>query len=245
MRISYKMAWYIVSAARVTALAAAGFNFFLIIYQTDAQVDAALAAIPFGGMGVVLLNGDDTAKETQVTRLKDYGSVYGFLITDEANLVPEPTIKQMSDYNAVKVIAPSKYVFASYHIEPTGVRNPESVVREGGKAYDYVFLNFYPCTWGRSDKEAGAALESACAAARAFFPGTCPIIPMEQAAGCTSDTPGRCRPINGLLQAQHNIWVAAGLMPLGAVGWYGDATNPENENLSSSSALLAEASAVS
>ena len=244
--IDYKGAWYVLTPERVTALANAGFYFFLPIYQNDAQIDAVLAAVPAGCPVCVLTSGDDAEKARQITRLKNHNTVTGFLIDDETNLAGMSTAVQAARYAWCKSVAPFKAVFGSYHVEPTGLANPnnDSVVTAAGTAWDYLFVNFYPVTWGRTDTEAAEALTAACAATRQVFPVRCPIIPIEQAAGVVTETAGLCRPIGGLLQAQHDIWAAAGLVPLSAIVYYGDATNPETDNLTSNAELLAESVSV-
>lgn len=244
-----KGAWWVDSPVAVATLAAAGFSLYIIPDITDAQLDATLDAVPPGHYPIVLLRGDAARKEATVRRLKGR-NFFGYITHDEPNVGGTllGVWTQQEYYETVKRIDPWKQVLASYHVEPWGMSSPNFVARTPRYAWDYVLLNYYPATWGVSDEQAAANLRSATAAARAFFPSSALILPIQQAAGRTSVVnmiPGQTylRPIPGLLQAQADIWRASGLQTVDAFTWYGWGTNPENWNLHDP-AVLAEAAAV-
>ncbi len=136
-------------------------------------------------------------------------------------------------------------VFASFNAQPDSVPNPDRVDSVAGLSYDYPFVNHYALRWGVTDEQAAANLIAAITAARAFFAPDCPVIPMEQAAGVLTFSAGDCRPIEGFLQTQHDLWHAGGMNPVSAVGLYAWLGNPENDTLGTNAALLAEASRMS
>ncbi len=240
--MSYKGAWYTINATRVGVLQSAGLNFFLSYYDNDSQIDACLAAVPTGQPVCVLLSGDDTEKFRQVTRLANYGSVTGFMFDDESNLAGMSIADQQTRYSAIKAIAPWKMVFGSYNLNLASSTCMANHQRVG--CWDYILCNRYSLRWGVSNSDAATDLATVLAAARSFFASGCDIIPVEQAAGVISGSSPQCRPIGGLLQTQHTMWVNAGMVPLGAWVFYGDATNPEDDNLTTNSTLLTEAAAV-
>ena len=240
-----KGAWWVDSPAAVATLEEAGFRLHIIPYINDRQVDVTLAAMSLSSYAIVLLQGDPAEKERQVTRLAGR-NFFGYITHDEPNVSGTllTTSVQREYYQAVKRIDPWKQVIASYHLEPDGLSYPEFVVTSPYRAWDYAALNYYPATWGRSDKRATANLRRAVVTAGRVFPTHALILSIQQAAGCTwANDQGRLRPIPGLLQAQQDIWAASGVQTVPAIIYYGWGTNPEDSNLQDL-AVLAEAASV-